>query len=113
MTGLLTQSLQQPHATSALHFSPAFSNFNRRGLKLRCVGAANVAAAAGQEAAEGLPLTVRLTHNTAELRAAAYLRASSFYTYPEGRSEFASRSHRRMKADAEWDALQAKTSGMR
>ncbi|KXZ43502.1 hypothetical protein GPECTOR_88g445 [Gonium pectorale] len=49
--------------------------------------------------------------SAAELRGAAYLRAISFYSYPEGRSEFAARSHRRMKADAEWEAVTAKVQG--
>ena len=34
---------------------------------------------------------IRHASSTPELRAAAYLRASSFYSYPEGRSEFAKR----------------------
>lgn len=36
-------------------------------------------------------VNVRKASTAAELRAAAYLRAISFYTYPEGRSEFAAR----------------------
>ncbi|KAG2435258.1 hypothetical protein HXX76_007336 [Chlamydomonas incerta] len=56
-------------------------------------------------------LEVRQASNAAELRAAAYLRAISFYTYPEGRSEFAARSHRRLKADTEWEAVTQKVEG--
>ncbi|KAK3233127.1 hypothetical protein CYMTET_56559, partial [Cymbomonas tetramitiformis] len=49
--------------------------------------------------------------NSAEYRAAASVRAASFYTYPADRSEFAARSHRRMKLDAEWEAIENKVSG--
>ncbi|PNW86390.1 hypothetical protein CHLRE_02g084550v5 [Chlamydomonas reinhardtii] len=56
-------------------------------------------------------VNVRKASTAAELRAAAYLRAISFYTYPEGRSEFAARSHRRMKADTEWETVTKKVEG--
>lgn len=54
---------------------------------------------------------MRVARTAAELRAAAYLRAAAFGTYPPGRSEFAARSHRRMKGDAEWEAVTAKVQG--
>lgn len=56
-------------------------------------------------------LSVRVAQTAAELRAAAYLRAAAFGTYPPGRSEFAARSHRRMKGDSEWEAVTAKVQG--
>lgn len=43
---------------------------------------------------------------TAEIRAASYLRAYSFGTYPSGRSEFAMRSHLKMVADDAWEQLE-------
>jgi len=58
-----------------------------------------------------LPLLVRESSSSADLRAAAALRAASFYTYPAGRSAFAAASHQRMKLDAEWASLEAKTRG--
>ena len=56
-------------------------------------------------------VAIRQAHTTAEWRAAAYLRAASFYHYPPDRSEYAARAHRRMKADSEWDAIEAKVRG--
>jgi ribosomal protein S18 acetylase RimI-like enzyme len=56
-------------------------------------------------------LFVREARDSADFRAAAGLRAFSFYTYPSGRSDFAQASHQRMKADAEWAALSEKTAG--
>ncbi|KAH9561043.1 hypothetical protein CY35_06G141600 [Sphagnum magellanicum] len=47
-----------------------------------------------------------------QLRAAAYLRATCFYTYPEGRSEEALKLHRKMKAEDEWSALTSKVAGL-
>ncbi|KAG2494066.1 hypothetical protein HYH03_007709 [Edaphochlamys debaryana] len=58
-----------------------------------------------------LPLEVRQAALGHEMRAAAFLRAISFYKYPPGRSEFAARSHRQMKTDAEWESVQAKVQG--
>ncbi|XP_024399712.1 GCN5-related N-acetyltransferase 7, chloroplastic [Physcomitrium patens] len=46
------------------------------------------------------------------IRAAAYLRALSFYTYPEGRGEEAIRLHRKMKAEDEFTALTSKVAGL-
>lgn len=46
-----------------------------------------------------------------EHRAAAAVRAASFYTYPTDRSELAIRAHVRMKVDLEWNAIEAKASG--
>ncbi|GIL83451.1 hypothetical protein Vretifemale_12028, partial [Volvox reticuliferus] len=54
---------------------------------------------------------VQQATTAAELRAAAFLRAISFYTYPPGRSEYASRSHRHMKANEEWESVTAKVAG--
>ena len=55
----------------------------------------NTTAADGRissSAAAHLPkYDVRQANSAAELRAAAYLRAVCFYTYPEGRSEYAAR----------------------
>eukprot|EP01025_Chloroclados_australasicus_P064302 TRINITY_DN8576_c0_g1_i3.p1 TRINITY_DN8576_c0_g1~~TRINITY_DN8576_c0_g1_i3.p1 ORF type:complete len:334 (+),score=25.40 TRINITY_DN8576_c0_g1_i3:130-1002(+) len=55
--------------------------------------------------------SIRQAMDTSEFRAAAYLRASCFYTYQEDRSEFAQRAHRRMKADAEWQSIENKVNG--
>lgn len=49
--------------------------------------------------------------HSAEYRAAAAVRAASFYTYPTDRSELAIRAHVRMKVDAEWEAIEAKAYG--
>ena len=77
---------------------------------------------------------VRKAAETAEYRAAAFLRAASFYTYSPDRSQYAARVykkalataqessqphvrfllvqlHQRMKADGEWAAIEAKTAG--
>jgi ribosomal protein S18 acetylase RimI-like enzyme len=43
---------------------------------------------------------------SAELRAAAYLRAQSFYRCPEDRSDFAKRAYLRLKADAQWAEME-------
>lgn len=53
-------------------------------------------------------LVIRRACGTAEYRAAAYLRAQSFYgeSYPEGRSEFARRAHIRMKGDQMWRQIE-------
>jgi len=57
------------------------------------------------------PFTVAPASTTAEFRAAAFLRASSFYSYPSDRSDFAKRAHLRMKADAAWKAIEEKVAG--
>ena len=54
---------------------------------------------------------MRPAASAAELRAAAYLRAASFGHYPADRSEYAARQHRRMRGDAEWEAVTAKVEG--
>lgn len=46
------------------------------------------------------------------IRAAAYLRALSFYTVPEGRSDEAVQLHRKMKAADEFSALRSKVAGL-
>lgn len=46
------------------------------------------------------------------LRAAAYLRAVSFYSFPEGRSEEAVQLHRKMKVADEFSALKSKVAGL-
>jgi len=58
-----------------------------------------------------VPLTLRQAASSAELRAAAAVRAAAFGKYPAGRSAFAIASHQRMRVDAEWKALEEKTSG--
>jgi hypothetical protein len=106
-------------------------------------------------------VSIRKAGSSAELRAAAHLRAASFYSYPLDRSEFSARvgvipvaqhcadhphaflvlltntspccdvfhdvrlysgkvmrvvwlqSHRRMKTNAEWEALEQKIAGTR
>lgn len=55
--------------------------------------------------------TVSPATTTAEFRAAAFLRAASFYSYPSDRSDFAKRAHLRMKADAAWKAIEEKVAG--
>ncbi|CAM6093618.1 unnamed protein product [Calypogeia fissa] len=47
-----------------------------------------------------------------KLRAAATLRARSFYSYPEGRSRDALVMHQQMKAEDEWTTLTRKVGGM-
>lgn len=60
---------------------------------------------------KSLSYSILRASETAELRAAAYLRASSFYSYPADRSEYAKRSHLRMKADSTWKALEERVLG--
>ena len=68
--------------------------------------------AAGGESPPTSPSHAPVTHNhSAELRAAAAVRAAAFYTYPPDRSAFTVASHRRVRLDAEWQALEAKTRG--
>ncbi|DBA81863.1 TPA: hypothetical protein ACH3X1_007580 [Trebouxia sp. C0004] len=54
---------------------------------------------------------IRRATDTADFRAAAFLRAASFYKYSPDRSQYAARIHQRMKGDAEWAAIEAKVSG--
>lgn len=54
---------------------------------------------------------LRRATETADFRAAAFLRAASFYKYSPDRSQYAARIHQRMKGDAEWAAIEAKVSG--
>ncbi|XP_024387789.1 GCN5-related N-acetyltransferase 7, chloroplastic isoform X2 [Physcomitrium patens] len=46
------------------------------------------------------------------IHAAAYLRALSFHTYPEGRSEESLKLHRKMKTDDEFRYLKSKVGGL-
>ena len=55
-------------------------------------------------------IALRPAVQSSEYRAAAFLRAQSFYTYPSDRSEYARRSHLRMKADEMWQHLEEGTS---
>eukprot|EP00877_Chromochloris_zofingiensis_P013550 jgi/Chrzof1/8449/Cz03g11010.t1 len=82
---------------------------DKRCRLLRCHAAAQEVHAADVQSA--LRFDVRVAQSPAELRAAGYLRASCFYTYPEDRSEYAMRMHRRMKGDAEWNSATAKVQG--
>lgn len=50
--------------------------------------------------------------SSADLRAAATIRAASFYHYPTERSEFAIRSHRRMMVRQECEDLELKLAGI-
>mmetsp|Transcript_6025 Transcript_6025/g.16049 ORF Transcript_6025/g.16049 Transcript_6025/m.16049 type:complete len:289 (+) Transcript_6025:1731-2597(+) len=99
----------QPHLPSLTHCQwyacPCKSRTSSRVTR----GLAVTQAQASSTAA--LNYSTRIATSAAELRAAAYLRAQSFYVYPPDRSEWAARSHRRMKADAEWDSLTAKVEG--
>ncbi|KAL2650352.1 hypothetical protein R1flu_018480 [Riccia fluitans] len=61
---------------------------------------------------DDLNLVVELAKSEEKLRAAAALRARSFYTYPEDRSETARKMHQQMKADDEWAVLTRKTGGL-
>ena len=56
-------------------------------------------------------LRIEPAADAAALRAASYLRAASFYSYPSDRSAFSARAHQRMKGDAEWDTLTKKVNG--
>jgi len=58
----------------------------RRGA--RCASRPAAATTGGQPV---LDLAMSQARTAAELRGAAYLRAVTFYSYPEGRSEFAAR----------------------
>ncbi|WIA08025.1 hypothetical protein OEZ85_007495 [Tetradesmus obliquus] len=58
-----------------------------------------------------LQFSIRQASSPAELRAAGYLRAHSFYHYPPDRSEYSARMHRRMKGDAEWESVTRKVNG--
>ena len=54
-----------------------------------------------------IKLKVRRATSTAEYRAAAFLRAQSFLSLPEDRSDYARRSYFRMKADETWKEIEA------
>ncbi|GLI59793.1 hypothetical protein VaNZ11_001757 [Volvox africanus] len=98
------------HARVACHsvprLSPAITHIMVATSSVRLAAAFDPAAPAPQLVSE-----VQQARTPAELRAAAFLRAISFYTYPPGRSEYASRSHRHMKANEEWESLTAKVAG--
>ncbi|KAI8466093.1 MAG: hypothetical protein J3K34DRAFT_70518 [Monoraphidium minutum] len=84
---------------------------NVRHQRLRCLAAAEQEQAPTAEAGPLPALRVTVAASAAEFRAAGYLRAHSFYSFPPDRSEFAARAHRRMKGDAEWEAIAAKVAG--
>lgn len=63
------------------------------------------------EAVETTYVEVRPAKSSADCRAAAHLRALSFYEYPADRSEYAQRSHKQMKTDAEWESIEKKLAG--
>ena len=63
------------------------------------------------EAVETTYVEVRPAESSADCRAAAHLRAQSFYEYPADRSEYAQRSHKQMKTDAEWESIEKKLAG--
>ncbi|GIL53141.1 hypothetical protein Vafri_8812 [Volvox africanus] len=93
-----------------LHGVPRLSPANTHIM----AGTRSVRLAAAFEPAATAPLLVsevQQARTSAELRAAAFLRAISFYSYPPGRSEYASRSHRHMKANEEWESVTAKVAG--
>ncbi|CAL8463143.1 g2677 [Coccomyxa elongata] len=52
-----------------------------------------------------------MASTSAELRAAASVRAAAFSEQGNDRSDFAMQSYRRMKADSEWDVLESKLAG--
>lgn len=58
-----------------------------------------------------LAVTVRRASSSAELRAAASVRACAFFSYPADRSPTAIAAHQRLRVDAAWEALEAKTAG--
>ncbi|KAL4421742.1 hypothetical protein ABPG77_002358 [Micractinium sp. CCAP 211/92] len=68
-------------------------------------------ASAADSAAALTQVLVRRAQSPAELRAAGSLRAAAFSVVPPDRSEFARQSFLRMKADAAWQALEAKVAG--
>jgi len=94
---------------------------SRRRRRARPVVAAAPSSSSSSPASEASPtdpppsriagLSVRVARTAAELRAAAYLRAAAFGAYPPDRSPFAARAHRRMRGDAEWEAVTAKVRG--
>ncbi|KAL3701340.1 hypothetical protein R1sor_019362 [Riccia sorocarpa] len=65
-----------------------------------------------ESAEDDLNLVLELARSEEKLRAAAALRARSFYTYPEDRSEGARKMHQQMKADDEWAVLTRKIGGL-
>ena len=68
--------------------------------------------AAGGESPPTSPSHSPVTHtHSAQLRAAAAVRAAAFYSYPADRSAFTIASHQCVRLDTEWQALEAKTAG--
>eukprot|EP00892_Ulva_mutabilis_P008701 jgi/Ulvmu1/6202/UM028_0058.1 len=59
----------------------------------------------------GFAYSIIPASSASQLRALAYLRAACFHEYPKDRSEFARRSHCRMRADQEWQSLELKLQG--
>lgn len=57
-----------------------------------------------------LDITYRQAADAADLRASASVRALSFHVYDKDRNEYVLRTHRKMKLDQEWAALQRKMS---
>ena len=57
--------------------------------------------------AEQGSLRVKKASASSELRAASYVRAYSFGTYPSDRSEYARRSHVQMTADGAWEQMES------
>ncbi|EFJ45206.1 hypothetical protein VOLCADRAFT_106017 [Volvox carteri f. nagariensis] len=98
------------HGAALLPFTRPTTTANSSAKGSVSIAAAAAAAAAATPAATApaLVCAVQQAATPAELRAAAFLRAVSFYTYPPGRSEYAARSHRHMKANAEWESVTAK-----
>lgn len=52
-------------------------------------------------------VSVRKATTSSELRAASYVRAYSFGTYPSDRSEYARRSHIQLTADGAWEQMES------
>lgn len=57
-------------------------------------------------------IDIKRATESKEFRAAAHLRALSFYTYPADRSEYARRAHVKMRTDAEWESIENKIKGL-
>lgn len=90
------------HTTPALQRLPAVSRCRRQICR---------ACTAVKATPPAVAINIRLATTPAELRAAGYLRAYTFYTYPPDRSEYSRRMHRRMKGDAEWESVTRKVTG--
>ncbi|KAK9833535.1 hypothetical protein WJX81_002854 [Elliptochloris bilobata] len=76
-----------------------------------CLRAQNETSTLLKSPAQEVVCHVRQASSSAELRAAAFLRALSFYSYPADRSPWAQQAHRRMKTNAEWGEAESKVSG--